>query len=330
MNSDFFMQIAINEAYKSMFLTYPNPSVGSVVIKKGTIIGVASHKKAGLAHAEVEALLKSYETLTKRKIYIKDPFEAHKFLIKNKELFKDCEIYITLEPCSHIGKTPSCASLIKELKLKKIYIGTRDPIQNHSGGIELLKEAKIEVEVGILEKECKDLIEPFIIWQKRAFVLFKLAQTTNGKITGGYISSLESLEYVHKIRRVCTKLLIGGNTVRVDRPKLDCRLINNKAPNIYIYSKNKDFDKKIPLFNIENREVEIGNDLSFLNQKGFILVEGGEGMLKAMKKYIDWMLIFQAPKLSKNSLSYNIDSNLEFIHIDKNSKDLIIWSRYLG
>ncbi len=332
MSNEFFMQLAINEAFKYIFVTYPNPAVGAVVVKEGAIVGIGAHQRVGTSHAEVVALLNAYEHVSGQKIEFEktNAQEAHKFLEDKKDIFKECEIYVTLEPCSHEGKTPSCAKLISRLQLKKVYIGSKDPIASHSGGIEILKQASIEVEEGVLKNECDTLLEPFVIWQKRAFVLFKLAQTTNGKIGGGYISSKESLEHVHKIRAVASKLVIGGNTVRVDRPTLDCRFINAKAPDIYIYSKQDNFDRAIPLFNVPHRSVAIGDSLDFLKEKGLILVEGGEGMLKAMQKYIDWLLIFQAPKLSKNSLSYNIDSNLEFVHIDKNSTDLIIWSRYLG
>ena len=327
------MHLAINEAFKYQFLTYPNPAVGAVVVKSGAVLAIEAHKKAGTSHAEVLALLSAYEKLSGKSIDFdkSNAKKAHNFLLSlDKGFFEDCEIYVTLEPCSHIGKTPSCASLLKELQLKKVYIGAVDPISSHSGGIELLKSANIEVKSGILEQECNDLIEPFKIWQSRGFVLFKLAQTTNAQIDGGYISSKESLTHVHKMRSVCTKLVIGGNTVRVDRPTLDCRFIDAKASDVVIYSKDNNFDKNIPLFTIKDRKVEITDSLDFLKSRGFYLVEGGEGMLKALKNSIDWLLIYQAPKLSSNQLSYNINSNLQFLHIDRNSKDILIWSRFLG
>jgi diaminohydroxyphosphoribosylaminopyrimidine deaminase/5-amino-6-(5-phosphoribosylamino)uracil reductase len=332
-DSEFFMNIALQEAWEYQLLTYPNPAVGAVVVKRGAIVGIGAHKSAGTSHAEVVALLNSYEKLSGKVVGFDklDAIKAHNFLLNlPKEFFKDCEIYVTLEPCSHIGKTPSCANLIKELKLKKVYIGSLDPISSHSGGKELLKNAGIDVEYGILQNRCDALIEPFIIWQKRAFVVFKLAQSLNGDIGGGYISSKESLIHTHKIREVCSKLVIGGNTVRVDRPTLDCRFINAKAPDILIFSKKSDFDKTIPLFNVKNRSVEIGNNLEFLQKPGLILVEGGEGMLNSFKKYINWLLIYIAPKLTNKELSYNSSLDLQFLHIDRNSKDLIIWSRALG
>jgi len=95
-----------------------------------------------------------------------------------------------------------------------------------------------------------------MIWQKQAFVLFKLAQTTNGRIATnnneGYLSSQASLLHVHQLREVCSILLVGGNTVRVDRPTLDCRFTQGKAPDVVIFSREDTFDRDIPLFHIKN------------------------------------------------------------------------------
>jgi diaminohydroxyphosphoribosylaminopyrimidine deaminase/5-amino-6-(5-phosphoribosylamino)uracil reductase len=202
----------------------------------------------------------------------------------------------------------------------------RDPIVGHDGGSKLLRN----VSIGILENECRTLIEPFMLWQKKAFVLFKLAQTSNGRIGGGYLSSQSSLKHVHQLREVCSTLLIGGNTVRVDRPTLDCRFTKGKAPNIVIYSKKDNFNRDIPLFKIENREVAISDSLNFLDKPSFVMVEGGEGMLNALKSKIDWMLIYQTPKLSSNNLTYNTTMNLQFLHQDKKDVDMMIWSRQIG
>ena len=173
-----------------------------------------------------------------------------------------------------------------------------------------------------------ELLEPFLIWQKRAFVLFKIAQTSNGKIGGGYLSSKESLTHVHQLRAVCTNMLIGGNTVRVDRPTLDCRFTKDKAPNITIYTKEDNFDKSIPLFDVENRLVEITNSLDF-SEPSFVLVEGGAGMLNALEEHIDWLLQYQTPKLFNHESSYEVDAKLRFIFQDKIASDLLLWSKVL-
>ncbi|MDQ1325962.1 MAG: diaminohydroxyphosphoribosylaminopyrimidine deaminase [Campylobacterota bacterium] len=321
-----YMQFALDEAWKYQGLTYPNPAVGAVITAGDKVIAIAAHQKAGTSHAEVLALLCAYENISQTSLEI-DPLDAHKahaFLLSLPSgFFSRCTIYVTLEPCSHEGKTPSCASLLCALNLQRIVVATNDPIQEHSGGLHQLKN----VCFGVLQKEAEALLEPFVIWQKRAFVLFKIAQTSNGKIGGGYLSSKTSLRHVHYLRSVCSRLLIGGNTVRTDRPTLDCRFIEKRAPDVMVYSKEDCFDRTIPLFGVPDREVKIGSDLHFLNQPSFVLVEGGEGMLLALKEKIDWVLTYQTPKLSANNLTYNIDMNLSFLHQAKKDVDLIIWSK---
>jgi len=323
-----YMQLALNKAWEYQGLTYPNPAVGAVVTLNGKILAIEAHQKAGTSHAEVLALLSAYETLSNIHIDFdsKDAQKAHTFLLSlPKDFFSQCSIYVTLEPCSHKGKTPSCASLLESLALAKVVIGIRDPIEGHDDGMQKLENAS----VGILEEKCKALLEPFMLWQKRAFVLFKLAQTSNGRIGGGYLSSKASLTHVHQLREVCDTLLIGGNTVREDRPTLDCRFTEGRAPDVMIYSKQDNFDRDIALFSIKNREVNIGDDLDFLTKPSFVMVEGGEGMLNVLGEQIDWMLIYQTPKLSTNNLTYNTTMNLEFLHTDKKDVDLMIWSRQI-
>ena len=329
MNDEFYMQLALNEAWKYQGLTYPNPAVGAVIVKDGTILAIEAHKQAGTSHAEVLALLSAYMTLTLKTIDFdtSDADKAHDFLLNiEKHFFSKCTIYVTLEPCAHKGMTPSCALLSQQLGLNKVVIGTQDPIEGHNHGADSLDN----VSIGALEKECRELLEPFLIWQKRAFVLFKLAQSSNGRIGGGYLSSQLSLNHVHQLREVCDILLIGGNTVRVDKPTLDCRFTQGQAPAVTIYSKEDNLDRNIPLFAIKNREVKVTDSLDFLDKPSFVLVEGGEGMLKAIHEKIDWMLIYQTPKLSTNTLTYNTTMNLEFLHTDKKDVDLMIWSKNLG
>ena len=329
MNDEFYMQLALDKAWEFQGLTYPNPSVGAVVVMGGAILSIEAHKKSGTSHAEVLALLSAYEKLSKKSINFDatDAKQAHIFLLSLPEnFFSKCTIYVTLEPCSHQGKTPSCATLLQTLQLEKIVIGTKDTIAGHTDGAKLLNN----VTFGVLEQKCVHLLEPFMIWQKRAFVLFKLAQTSNGRIGGGYLSSKVSLHHVHQLREVCDTLLVGGNTVRVDRPTLDCRFTKGDAPNVRIYTKKDNFDREIPLFNVENRLIEMTSDLNFLESPSFVLVEGGEGMLSALKDKIDWLLLYQTPKLSENNLTYNITMDLEFLHQSKKDVDLMIWSRNIG
>jgi len=333
MDDEFYMRLALDEAWKYQLLTYPNPAVGAVVVQNGAILAIEAHQRAGSSHAEVLALLTAYETLSQTTIDFDryDAQRAHAFLLGlPKGFFSECSIYVTLEPCAHSGKTPSCASLLSALGLKEVIVGIKDPIEGHGGGAAGIEQQGSKVVTGVLEDECRALIEPFVIWQKRAFVLFKLAQTTNGRIGGGYLSSKASLTHVHQLRAVCDRLLIGGNTVRTDRPTLDCRFTQEGAPDIAIYTKGDDLDRSIPLFGVPNREVMVTSDLAFLQQPGFVLVEGGEGMLRALQEQIDWLLIYQTPKLSTNDLSYNIEMDLAFLHQAPIGADILIWSRQIG
>ena len=328
-SNQIYMTQALKKAWQYQLRTYPNPAVGALILYNSEIIALEAHQKAGTSHAEVLAFLSAYESMTDSKIDF-DRFDAntaHEFLYAlPKEFFSKCTIFVTLEPCSHVGKTPSCASLIAQLKPKKVVVATLDPIKGHDGGVKRLKEQGIEVEIGVCEKEALELLEPFLIWQQRAFVLFKIAQTSNGKIGGGYLSSEESLTHVHQLRAVCSEMVIGGNTVRVDRPTLDCRFTGDNAPDITIYAKEDNFDRKIPLFDVGKRFVTITNLLDF-SQPSFILIEGGAGMLNALKDRIDWLLQYQTPKLSSHSSNYDVDLELEFLFQDRKGVDLMLWSK---
>ena len=262
-DDNFYMRLAIDEAWKHQLLTYPNPAVGCVIVKNQRLLAVEAHKEAGMPHAEVNALKTAYSkdnpnSILKTK---NSSFDIHQFLLQNHNgFFNDCEIYVTLEPCNHIGKTPSCANLLKELKPKRIIISVKDPNKQATGGLETLKNENINVTIGILEKDGLNLILPFISWQNKSCIFFKMAQTLNGSIDGK-ISSNRALAYVHTLRDKIDLLVIGGNSVRIDKPTLDTRYIQGKNPDIFIYSKNKVFDNNIPLFKIPHRKVLISDDL---------------------------------------------------------------------
>ncbi len=328
--SHIYMQQAIEKAWQYQLRTYPNPAVGCLILCNSEIIALEAHQKAGTSHAEVLALLKAYETLSKCEITFDkfDSDKAHAFLYGLPSgFFADCILFVTLEPCSHIGKTPSCASLVSDIKPKKVVIASLDPIEGHDGGVKRLQEQGIEVEVGVCKEEAVELLEPFLIWQKRAFVLFKIAQTSNGKIGGGYLSCRESLTHVHQLRSVCSQMVMGGNTIRVDRPTLDCRFTGDNAPDIIIYSKDDGLDREIPLFSVPNREVTITDSLDFWDSPSFILIEGGGGMLSALHDKIDWLLQYQTPKLSENTFGYEVAMELKFLFHDKRGVDLLLWNR---
>lgn len=311
------MKLAIDEAWKYQLLTYPNPAVGCVVVKNGELLSIEGHKEAGKAHAEVHALkaafIKKYPN--DRLKMINDAFKIHEYLIEHhKDFFIDCEIYVTLEPCNHIGKTPSCASLLCELNVKRVIVGHEDINKEAMGGIKRLQNSGIDVSVGCMKKQAYDLLYPFIKWSSSSFIFYKMAQTINGSIDGGYISSKQTLAYVHALRDKIDCLAIGGNTVRTDKPTLDARYVAGRAPNVLIYSKSKIFDTKIPLFNIPNRKVTVTSDLFKLLDYNFIMVEGGYNLLDILKDKVDFVVLLMSPKIRNGLNAQLIDIDYQIIH----------------
>ncbi|MFW3343929.1 bifunctional diaminohydroxyphosphoribosylaminopyrimidine deaminase/5-amino-6-(5-phosphoribosylamino)uracil reductase RibD [Aliarcobacter butzleri] len=327
-DDNFYMRLAIDEAWKHQLLTYPNPAVGCVIVKNQRLLAVEAHKEAGMPHAEVNALKTAYlkdnpNSILKTK---NSSFDIHQFLLQNHNgFFNDCEIYVTLEPCNHIGKTPSCANLLKELKPKRIIISVKDPNKQATGGLETLKNENIDVTIGILEKDGLNLILPFISWQNKSCIFFKMAQTLNGSIDGK-ISSNRALAYVHTLRDKIDLLVIGGNSVRIDKPTLDTRYIQGKNPDIFIYSKNKVFDNNIPLFKIPNRKVLISDDLYKLLDYKFIMIEGVYNLLDKLKERIDFFILIISPKIRKGQNALNeIDLDFEIIHENFIGEDKIVF-----
>lgn len=329
-DKEFYQNLAINEAWKYQGLTYPNPAVGCTVLgKNGEILAVAAHQKAGLSHAELNAAAQALQKLNPKFDFPQEPNELYEFILKNhNNLLKDSTFFVTLEPCSHQGKTPSCAKLLSALHVKKVYIGSLDESKNASGGVEILKNANIEVEIGTCKKKCEELIEPFLLWQKSKFTFFKLALRLDGSYNNGEITSLKSRTFMHDLRDKCELLVIGGESVRVDKPTLDARLVNGNAPDIHILSNSKNFDKSIPLFNVKNREVFISNNKEFPKKYKNIMIEGGSNFLNFLKDEIDWLLIFHGSSFSTNGSSYiKSDLNLKLLHVNRIDNEYISWHK---
>ncbi|MDD3342163.1 MAG: bifunctional diaminohydroxyphosphoribosylaminopyrimidine deaminase/5-amino-6-(5-phosphoribosylamino)uracil reductase RibD [Sulfurospirillaceae bacterium] len=294
------MHLALQSAWEYQGLCYPNPAVGAVVSDPcGKIVGLGAHHASGQPHAEVEALKIAYIALSNDKSILacQTSEQIHHFLqIHHNNLFHNLSLHVTLEPCHHYGKTPPCSQLIHTLGLKRVVIGSKDESLKASGGGVFLQQNGVNVEWGCLKEECDMLLKPFLTWQAhQPFIFFKLAMSRNGVVTGGRISCEASHIRVHALRNVCDLLVIGGNTVRIDRPTLDARLCDGKAPDILIYSNQKNFDTTIPLFSVCNRTVWVENSLNKVQQYRNVMVEGGQGMLDALSPMIEWYLIFQSP-----------------------------------
>lgn len=210
-----YMQRCLQLAKQGLGMVAPNPMVGAVLVMEGKIVGEGFHEKFGGPHAEVNA-------------------------IENSGLqdLSQTELYVSLEPCSHFGKTPPCSDLIISRKIPKVIIGCRDPFEKVNGnGIKILKENGIEVIEGILEKDCLELNKRFIISHqlKRPYIILKWAETSNGLIAGeGSTEKKISNEItdilVHKWRSEEAGIMAGTNTVLFDNPKLDVRLWPGKNP----------------------------------------------------------------------------------------------------
>jgi diaminohydroxyphosphoribosylaminopyrimidine deaminase/5-amino-6-(5-phosphoribosylamino)uracil reductase len=324
----FYMKLAIDEAWKFQLLTYPNPAVGCVIVKHGELLAIEAHKEAGLAHAEVNALKAAYvkKHPNDRLKTINDAFKIHEYLIENHNgFFNDCEVYVTLEPCNHVGKTPSCANLLKEVQPKRVIIAHEDTNKIASGGQESLKKANINTELGCMKKEAYDLLYPFIKWSQGTFVFYKIAQTLNGCIDGS-ISAKQSQAYVHALRDKINCLLIGGNTVREDKPTLDARYVAGKNPDVFIYSKNKVFDNTIPLFKIPNRKVTISDDLFKLLDYNFIMAEGTYNLMEVLKERLDYLMLIVNPKIRKGVNALNeLDMDFEIVHENYIGNEKIVY-----
>ena len=213
-NDEKFMRRALELAIKAIGQTSPNPMVGCVIVKEEQIIGEGYHLKAGTPHAEVHALAAA-------------GVQA-----------RGATAYVTLEPCSHFGRTPPCADALIRAGITRVVVAMKDPNPLVSGrGIDRLREAGIIVDVGLLLQEASVINEVFIkvITSGLPFVVYKTAMTLDGKIateTGDsrWVSQEKSRQYVHQLRNFYDVIMVGSETVLQDDPALTCRLPGGKDP----------------------------------------------------------------------------------------------------
>jgi len=330
-DDDFFISLAIEEAWKYQGLTYPNPAVGCVAVGANReLLAMEAHKRAGMPHAEVLALQSAYYKLTNdsKILELLESSEIHTYLLDNhNNCFKNISLYTTLEPCSHIGKTPSCASLICSLGIKEIFVGVVDANEIASNGTSMMLQNGVDVKYTTLQKKAEDLILPFNRFNKDKFVFFKWAQRLNATTDDGTISSQSSRLKVHAMRDVCDLLIIGGNTVREDRPTLDARLVDGKAPDILILSRSDNFDKDIPLFGVPSRKVYIENTLKRIKNYKNIMIEGSFNMFELTKDIVDYHLCFLAPTMGGVSGFEDAKASFEILHTNQEDKDIMLWMK---
>ncbi len=210
-----FMALALKLARKGSGWVSPNPMVGAVVVDhQGRILARGYHRRYGDLHAEREAL---------KKLNWKAP---------------GATMYVTLEPCCHHGKTPPCTEAIIRAGIKRVVVGTLDPNPLVAGkGVEVLRGADIQVEVGTLEEECRDLNRAFFKWVTtgRPWVVLKWAQSLDGTMATAmghsqWISGTEALKYAHRLRAASGAVLVGRETAALDDPQLSVRLVKGRDP----------------------------------------------------------------------------------------------------
>lgn len=239
-----YMHRGIQLAQLGASYTTPNPMVGAVLVYNDRIIGEGYHQLYGSPHAEVNCISKTIQNGFARFI-------------------PQSTLYVTLEPCSHYGKTPPCTDLIIQHKIKKVIIGSYDPNKQVSGGgADVLKAKGIEVVPGVLEKECIELNNRFFTFhtQHRPYILLKWAQSADGKIAGAtneqlLISNETTNRLVHKWRSEEASILVGTNTALLDDPELTTRKWPGPSPVRLVVDMDLRLPSSLKLFNSKQRTI---------------------------------------------------------------------------
>ena len=307
MNPSLFMQRALDLAERGKGSVHPNPLVGCVLVHAGKIIGEGYHAQYGGSHAEVNAIAS-----------VTDP-----------QLLADATAYVSLEPCSHYGKTPPCANLLVERGIKSVVVATLDPNPLVAGkGVKLLEEAGIPVQVGLLEREARWQNRRFFCQQEkqRPYLILKWAQTQDGFIArenfdSKWISCSQSRQLVHQWRAAEQAILVGKNTALFDNPRLNVRDWSGTNPLRIVLDSRLElpanlnlFDHQIPtlcyntlknesLPNLERIKLSEGNFLEALlanlhaRQIQSVLIEGGSQTINQFLKAGLWdeARVFTAP-----------------------------------
>ena len=289
-----FLRAALLEAASGSGQTHPNPAVGAVVVKKNRILARGWHRAAGCPHAEIEALR----------------------ALKNISDARGATLYVTLEPCSTHGLTPPCTQAIIAAGIRRVVYGARDPNPSHAGRADrILKKAGVAVTRGILAKECALLNEAWNKWIATGFpfVVAKAGMSLDGCIASppgrSWITSEEARLDAMRLRASCGDILVGGETVRADNPRLTIRGIPSASqPWRAIWTRSGKLPRKSHLFTDEFREktlvyknVPLREVLKDLGAKGVesVLIEGGGHTLGEAfdQRLVDRVVFYVAPTL---------------------------------
>lgn len=308
MYHNFFVKRCIELALKGNPSAFPNPLVGAILVYENKIVAEGYHEKYGENHAEINCIAN----------------------LKDKTLLSKCTLYVSLEPCSHYGKTPPCANAIVETGIKKVVIGCRDFTSKVNGkGIEILKNNNIEIIENVLEKECIHLNKKFfdIHKKQRPYIILKWAQSKDeyiGKINEEIIISNPLAQQLnHKWRSEEMAILIGYNTALIDNPRLNCRLINGKNPVRIVIDDNLNLPENLNLFdNIQSTFVfnKIKDDLK--ENTIFIKYENEASLLKELYlNNIHSIIIEGGAKTIEKFISNNMWDEARIITSNKNLND---------
>lgn len=274
-----WMSRALELAQKGRGSVSPNPMVGCVIVSKGgECIGEGFHKKFGEAHAEVNAV------------------ES----VKDRALLKDATVYVTLEPCSHHGKTPPCAPMLAKLPIKRVVVAMKDPNPDVDGqGILHLRNNGIEVDTGVLKKEAEALNEFFVHHQTfgRPFITLKIAQTADGYIAAAdgesqWITGKASRKQVHRWRSEYDAVLVGRTTAMVDNPSLTVRHVSGRQPKRIVIDGPYELPRELNLFSDKYEEKTI-----ILTWNKDASATDADPMLRMMQQNYFRGQVIQVPKL---------------------------------
>jgi diaminohydroxyphosphoribosylaminopyrimidine deaminase / 5-amino-6-(5-phosphoribosylamino)uracil reductase len=258
------MQRCLDLAQRALGKTAPNPLVGSVIVREGEIVGEGFHPQAGQPHAEVFALRQAGDRA------------------------KGASLYVNLEPCNHYGQTPPCSEAVVAAGISRVVVGMVDPNPKVAGGgIARLRQAEIEVVVGVEETACQKLNEAFVhrILYKRPFGILKYAMTLDGKIAASsghsaWVTSPSARQEVHRLRVGCDAVVVGGSTVRRDNPQLTTHGMATHNPLRVVMSRSLDLPEQANLWQVEQAPTllltEVGVRPDFqatLRHKGVEVVE---------------------------------------------------------
>ena len=295
MDDERFMRAALREARCGLGLTSPNPAVGAVIVRSGRIVARGFHRRAGLPHAEIEALR----------------------ALKNPASARGATIYVTLEPCSTQGRTPPCVDALIGAGFARVVIGAIDPNPAHAGrGVELLRAAGVAVSSGVLEMECRELNAAFNKWivTKRPLVIAKAGMSLDGRLTrppgeGQWLTSEAARADVHRVRAEVDAILIGAGTLRADNPRLTVRgIVGARQPWRIVMAGSDPLPKAAHIFTDQHRDrtlVYRGKTLRAVlrdlgrRQITSVLIEGGTRVLGEAfdERLVDRVQFYIAPLL---------------------------------